>query len=606
MNKTTVHIKGMHCRSCELLVEDELLKISCVKQAVVSQKKGTAEIYFSNHLTQGEVEKAVHEAGYEIGINERKPLFSKNPNDYIELATCGLILAVVFFIANELGLFKLGSFTGGNYSSLSIVFLIGITAGLSTCMALVGGLVLGASARFAEKHPSATPLQKFKPHLFFNIGRIASYFVLGGVIGYLGSFFQLSSSILGLLTIAVGMVMLILGFQLTEIFPRLSSFNLTLPKSISNALGIQQHKEKEYSHKNAMLMGALTFFLPCGFTQAMQLFAISSGSPVTGALTMGVFALGTAPGLLGIGGLTAIIKGAFAKTFFRFAGLVVIGLAIFNISNGYNLTGINVLAFTPGNAAIQQSNDPNVTLENGSQIVKMTQSGSGYSPNSFTIRKGVPVKWVITSTDSYTCAASIVMSSYGIRQSLQQGENIIEFTPNETGTIRFSCSMGMYTGSFNVIDGNDTAPSTQNVTPPAIQANTQTAPKACGASGGCGCGGARKPIVTDPNTTPAKPVVQKDTTTNQEVQLLQATYTQSKDVQPNQFTVKAGQPVRLQIDAKDNGYGCMGSMTLPGLTSKVEVFEAGKTMTFDFTPSKTGTYQMTCAMGIPRGSIIVN
>lgn len=401
--------------------------------------------------------------------------------------------------------------------------------------------------------------------------------------------------------------MLILGFQLTELFPRLSSLNFTLPKSISNMLGIQQHKEKEYSHKNAMIMGAMTFFLPCGFTQAMQLFAISSGSPITGALTMGVFALGTAPGLLGIGGLTAIIKGASAKTFFRFAGLVVIALAVFNITNGVNLTGINVLAFATNNASVQ-ANDPNVTLENGVQIVKMTQSGSGYSPNSFTIKKGLPVKWVINSTNPYTCAASIVMPAFGIRQSLQEGDNTIEFTPKEIGTIRFSCSMGMFTGSFNVIDDSGNGATTQNTAQPVVQANNQAAPKACGGgSGGCGCGGgAKKPVVTDPNITPAQPVVQQDTTTNQNIQVLQATYTASDDVQPKQFTAKAGQPVRLLIDAKDSGYGCMGSVTVPGLTSKIEVFEAGKTVTFDFTPSKPGTYPITCAMGIPHAQIVVN
>ena len=48
--KKSYQIKGMHCHSCELLIEDELMKISCVKQAVVSQKKGIAEIYFTNHF----------------------------------------------------------------------------------------------------------------------------------------------------------------------------------------------------------------------------------------------------------------------------------------------------------------------------------------------------------------------------------------------------------------------------------------------------------------------------------------------------------------------------------------------------------------------------
>lgn len=618
MEKTTVHIKGMHCRSCELLIEDELMKIACVRKAVVSQKTGTAEISYTNHLNQQAVENAIQAAGYEVGVAEKKPFFSRNINDYFELVIYAGILIVVFLFAKEIGLFNLGASAGSNYSSLPIVFLIGITAGLSTCMALVGGLVLGASARFVEKHPTATPIEKFKPHIFFNIGRISSYFILGGLIGYLGSFFQISTSVLGFLTIAVGLVMLVLGFQLTEIFPRLSSLNFTLPKSISNLLGIQQHKNKEYSHTNSMIMGALTFFLPCGFTQAMQLFAISSGSPVTGALTMGVFAIGTAPGLLGIGGLTALVKGMFAKTFFKFAGLVVIGLSLFNISNGYNLTGLSVFASSNGTTA--QSDDPNVTIENGVQVVKMTQNTFGYSPNSFTIKKGIPVRWIVNSTDTNTCAASIVSSTFGIRQGLQLGDNVIEFTPSEVGSVRFSCIMGMYTGTFNVVD--DAASDVSEVVSPTAaqvaQAGAQAAPpKACGGSGGCGCGSAKKPTqvkagellgyAPDITVAPTPTSVQADEEVSAAgtVQVIRATYTQTDDIQPNHFTVKAGIPVRLEIDSKDDGYGCMGSMALPGLSQKIEVFTAGQKMTFDFTPSKTGSYQMTCAMGVPRGEITV-
>jgi sulfite exporter TauE/SafE len=158
-----------------------------------------------------------------------------------------------------------------------VVLIVGLTAGISTCMALVGGLVLGISARFSEKHPEASPAQKFRPHIFFIIGRIISYFILGGVIGLLGKAFQLSGPSLGFLTIIVGVVMLILGAQLTEIFPRLSNGGLTLPSSISKFLGIKKHHQKEYSHTNSVLTGALTFFLPCGFTQAMQLYAMSTG-----------------------------------------------------------------------------------------------------------------------------------------------------------------------------------------------------------------------------------------------------------------------------------------------------------------------------------------
>ncbi len=587
----------MHCRSCEILIEDELLKIPGVDRVVVSHNKGTAEIYHNNGLNTEKVDRAISEIGYNTGIEE-KPWLSKNPLDYLDFLAAIVILFIVFIIIDNLGIFNLINSNSGNFKSLPVVFVIGLTAGLSTCMALVGGLILGASAKFAEKHPTATTLQKFKPHLFFNLGRIGSYIFFGGLIGFAGSFFQLSPTLLGTLTIIVGLVMLLLGVQLIEIFPRLRRINFTLPKSLTRALGIKEHNEKEYSHKNSLVLGALTFFLPCGFTQAMQLYAISTGNPVQGALTMGVFALGTSPGLLGIGGLTAVVRGAFAKSFFKFAGIVVIALAIFNISNGYNLAGFSFSSiFNANTTSSSGSSDPNVILENGVQVVKMTQGVSGYKPNTRTIKKDIPVKWIITSNNINTCASSIVSSALNIQTSLQLGENILEFTPTQAGTIKFSCSMGMYRGEFNVVNSDGSGGTASR------ELKNQTAAPAAGCggtTGGCGgCGGGNKNIQLSDSATPAVVAPQDNT------QVIKTTYTQATDIKPNRFVVKSGQPVRFEINPQDDGYGCMGSIMVPGLT-KPAILTKGELIIFNFTPQKPGDYKITCAMGVPRGVITAN
>ena len=135
------------------------------------------------------------------------------------------------------------------------------------------------------------------------------------------------------MTIGIGLVMIILGLQLTELFPRLSNKGITLPAGIAKFLGSIK-KTKGIQSQNALVLGGLTFFLPCGFTQAMQLVAISSGSFVTGSIVMGLFAIGTTPGLLGIGGLTSVIKGKFAKIFFKFAGVLVILFAYITLVMG--------------------------------------------------------------------------------------------------------------------------------------------------------------------------------------------------------------------------------------------------------------------------------
>jgi uncharacterized protein len=452
MKKLLVPIAGMHCRSCEMLIEDKLSKISEIKKCHSNYRKGIAEIFYDVKPSRKSIEEAVREAGYTIGVIGKKPLLTRNASDYKDLGIAFLFVIGLYLILKEFGISDFVNV--GNASkpaNLSVALLIGLTAGFSTCLALVGGLILGISARHSEKHPEATPLQKFRPHLFFNAGRILSYAVLGGALGSLGSFLELSGTALGIVTIAVGIVMLLLGVKLTGLCPRLETFSLVLPKSISRLLGVK-NDEREYSHKNSFALGAMTFFLPCGFTQAMQIYAVSTGSFAQGSLIMGLFALGTAPGLLGIGGLTSVIKGVFAQRFFKFSGIVVTGLAIFNINNGLNLTNwdLKIGTETETNGAAVQSADPNVKIENGVQVVRMEQKGNGYFPNQFTVQAGVPVRWIINSTNSYTCASSLIASKIGVRKNLAAGENVIEFTPKAEGQIPFSCSMGMYRGVFKV------------------------------------------------------------------------------------------------------------------------------------------------------------
>lgn len=565
----------MHCRSCEILIEDELKKVNGVKSVYVNHKTGIAEVECECELDQDEVNRAVEEAGYSTGEEGRLPFVSTNKKDYLDLGLAFFIVFIVYLTAKTFGIFELGKLTGGgNYSSLPFVFMVGLTAGISTCMALVGGLVLGAAARFSSRHPQATGIEKFTPHLYFNVGRVVSYFILGGVLGFLGSLFQLSTSVLGVLTVAAGLVMLVLGGQLIDIFPFLKRVSFTLPKSVSRALGIKTQAADQYSHTGSALMGASTFFLPCGFTQAMQLFAMSSGSPITGALTMGVFALGTAPGLLGIGGITSVVKGKKARLFFKGAGVVVILLSLFNITNGLTLMGVspNVLGATTIRAEAGTNNtDSNVKLVNGVQEVYMNQESGGYRPNRFTVKQGIPVKWIINSKDIYTCAASIVSPQLNIRKGLQRGENIIEFTPDQVGTIRFSCSMGMFAGSFTVIENSEVKQSVKSV----------------------------------PSVVPSPTPVNKVSPVAGKAQVIKAAYTLQEDIVPSVFTVKVNRPVRFEIAARDNGEGCMGTVAIPGLSDRVEMFSQGQNTVFEFTPGSVGTFPITCAMGVPRGYIEV-
>ena len=92
-----------------------------------------------------------------------------------------------------------------------------------------------------------------------------------------------------------------------------------------------------------------------------------------------------------------------------------------------------------------------MSLENDVQVVRMTAGIFRYSPNKFTLER-CSCQMDCDIKDIYSCASSIVSQELGIRKGLELGEDIFEFTPVKTGTIRFSCVMGMYSGSFAVVD----------------------------------------------------------------------------------------------------------------------------------------------------------
>lgn len=447
----TVPIRGMHCKSCELLLEEQIIKIPEVEKVDVSHIAGRAKVWFQGKAPSRIVlGQAIEDAGYEMGDKDKLHWLSRNPHDYKQLFFAAAILLLIFILAKWTGLGNISVNVGEK--SIAMAPVIGLVAGFSSCMALIGGLVLGLSARHSEIHPEASRMEKFRPHIFFNLGRVLGFAFFGGLIGLLGAALQPSVKTLGIMTIVVGGVMIFLGMKLIEIFPVLKDKSITLPKFISRALGIHKEK-KEYSHKGAFISGTLSFFLPCGFTQAMQLFAISTGSVVQGALIMSLFALGTAPGLLGVGGLSSAFKGRSAKLFFATAGLAVIALGIFNITNASRLVFPAIASSANSEQNYTPVSDSNEVDAKVVQIVKAQYAiDPGLSPKTFTVKAGQPVRFEISVLEEdYGCMGSIMIPGvYQTAQFMKVGTTVMEFTPKKKGDFRITCAMGLPHGTLKV------------------------------------------------------------------------------------------------------------------------------------------------------------
>jgi len=334
MKTYTFHATGMHCKACTMLIESELRDVEGV--ASVKATLSDARVRVTGEFGDREEDRVAHDLSETIRahgyvLSTEKGAHEPKWSEFTLAAPIALVLIGVFFGLQRLGVMNLVTSSDVGFGS---AFLIGIVASLSSCMAMVGGLVLSLSANFAKEG------ETFRPQALFHVGRLVSFFLLGGIIGTLGSVFKIGGGGTAVLGFIVALVLIMLGINLLDVFPWARKLQPSMPAFI----GKRMHGVKELNHTlTPLLAGIVTFFLPCGFMQSMQLYALSTGSFSEGAMTMSAFALGTLPvlALLSFSSIS-IGKGARSGIFFKSAGLLVIFFGIFNLLNG--LAGLGIIA----------------------------------------------------------------------------------------------------------------------------------------------------------------------------------------------------------------------------------------------------------------------
>lgn len=436
----------MHCASCEVLIERAFRKLPTVSKVKANQA-GWVRVWSEGEVDLKVVNDRVAPHGYRVFVGTPQLRFS-----FARLGSAALMVLAVYLLFKNFNLVP--SVAAGKDLSLGVVLVMGLVAAVSSCIAVTGGLLVAIASAHTQAHPEATGWQKFRPHLYFNLGRVVSYTVLGAAVGGLGSVLALSSVTNGLVTLVASLAMIVLGLKLLGV-PWFARLALRPPKFIAHRL----HDATGATHTMApFLMGAGTFFLPCGFTQALQLYVLTRGDAGVGAVTMLVFSLGTMPALMSLGALTSFLKGAWQNRLVFVAGAAVVALGFVNVGYGLTLTGLSAkFAQARENLKIFASSQgadvgtSNVELLDGVQVAKMDVVARGYSPNRFTVRAGVPVKWEITGVNTYGCQSVLQFPSLKLTKYINQGTTTIDFTPQGEGQLEFHCAMGMYRGNFTVL-----------------------------------------------------------------------------------------------------------------------------------------------------------
>ena len=453
-------VKGMHCASCEILIEKKLLDLPGVKSVEASTSKEKVVVEYEGDKPDLEnLNKIFKKENYtfsnfknEIASSQASRNDGRKTNTTLVAFNIAIVIIIAFLFLNKSGVS--GILNVGSSSSLLAFLGLGLLAGVSSCAALVGGIVLSMSKQWQELYSNEqTTYRKLEPHLLFNAGRLVSYGALGAVLGIIGSRLQISFQFTSFLVIAISFLMVALGLQMLGV-KAFRKFQFTLPKFATRYIADEKNFQGKYM---PFLMGAATFFLPCGFTITAQGLALLSGSVVQGSLIMLAFALGTAPMLMliGLSSVKFLAKPHLAERFSKVAGFLVLFFALFNMYSQINVlgfTGINLNAGQGQTATADAKGLPPIV--DGKQVVKMNASASGYSPDYIKVKAGVPVRWEITDTGTSGCTNAIISRNlFSGSISLTPGKvSIKEFTAEKAGKYRFSCWMGMVNGTIEAVN----------------------------------------------------------------------------------------------------------------------------------------------------------
>lgn len=338
-------------------------------------------------------------------------------------------------------------------NTIWVAFITGLTTGGLSCLAVQGGL-LTSSISSVEGSDQGTPAAgRWRLVTIFLLAKLIAYTGVGYLLGMLGSSLTLSPSVLGMLQIIVGLFMLATAARILDLHPMFRYFVIQPPRWVYRML---KNKSREASALAPAMLGFLTVLMPCGVTQATMAVAVATGSPLMGAAVMFAFVLGTSPVFFALG--ASVVELLQRRSFSYLAAGVIAVFAVLSINGGlglrgsfYTLQNLYTIAVTdPATLAAQGRKI--AVVEGGVQDVLINVASNGYTTSASTLKLDMPVRLTLKTNNTGGCARAFTIPSMNISKVLPvTGEDTIEFIPNKPGRLAYSCSMGMYTGAFNVI-----------------------------------------------------------------------------------------------------------------------------------------------------------
>lgn len=448
-------VLDMTCAHCERRISDAVKRLKGVSSVHASFARRRAVVSFDPKRTnESAIKAAIEGVGYRVSsaARERQPLG--------KVAPVVLIVAALYFILRYTVGFDFISYIPRIDSTVSLAALF--FAGLLTsvhCVAMCGGINISQSVGAGGGKSGG-----LKNPLLYNLGRVVSYTAIGAIVGGLGSVLFLSQTVKAVILVIAAAGMLFMGLSMLSwlpwwLVPR-------LPVALS------KNADRAKIGERPFFVGLLNGLMPCGPLQAMQLYALASGSALTGALAMLLFSLGTVPLMLGAGVLFSSLKVKSAHTIMRISAVLILFFAVIMAANAASLLGAapsKTLSVASSETTTEQGTSANdefaalirkaldrgyLAAEVGDGVQKIAAELSPGRYPYIIVQKDIPVEFTISADESAItgCNQSLVIPAYGIEQALQPGDNVISFTPGQSGLADYTCWMGMLQGRILVVD----------------------------------------------------------------------------------------------------------------------------------------------------------
>ncbi len=561
--RKVLQIEGMTCTSCEMRIDNKLKKLDGIIEAKAIYSSSNVYVTYDVNIIQidkiiDEIEKldyTVKNKNINQAPGSRENNSKENNSDRLsitQLLGIGIIIFAAYVIINNTVGFNFIPQVNQNMG-YGILFAIGLITSLH-CIAMCGGINLSQCISYKSGEGETDRLAKFKPSLMYNAGRVVSYTILGGITGALGSAVSFSGAAKGVIAILSGVFMVIMGLNMLNLFPLLRRLNPRMPGFFGNKA------RNDNGRHGPFYVGLLNGLMPCGPLQAMQIYALGTGSALAGAASMLFFSLGTLPLMFGFGAISSLLSGKFTRKMMKVSAVLVMVLGVIMLNRGLNLSGVNL-----SGAAYASSVPENVAkIEGGSQVLT-TKLESGRYP-AITVQKGVPVKWTITASasDINGCNETLTIPKYGITQKLVPGNNQIEFTPEEEGDIPYTCWMGMISSNIKVI-ADVTKVSDSDTTQSGTSAGGGIT-GAGGPDGAGGCCGATPPQFAGGKIPTDDIQVAKVENGQQEITVT----VNNNGYTPAAFVVQKGVQVKVKFNTEQLN-GCNSTVVFPEFNGRLDL-----------------------------------